>query len=272
MAEELYFFKLDSNKARTKLLQTITSIKGFSYQTYLSLSSSVVDYNKVISAIQKDIGILSKDELWSLYFWFNKKNEQLNPKLNYSKLNEIIHAEMNDCGLELFYEIESKTPVRKFHEIMGSYEGLTEQTIDFKCTAIQFRGFLNYLICYTAELTFFLDRHYYKRTEKDQMSYIMSEWIYTINENCGDSYHQLALEQIEEQAAFNLETINLTKQLKQFRKKLAKQGAIKYPQELIPILGRESDLINKASIFYLATQLKEKLANYSGVVARLHSY
>lgn len=270
MAEELYFFKLDSGKAKNKLLQTISTNDDFSYQAYLS--NKPVDYNKVISIIQNDIRLLSKDDLWSLYFWFYEKNEQLNAKLNYSKLDELVYAEMDSCGLELFYEIESKTPVRKFHDIMGDYEGLTQKNLEFICTSCLLEHFLDYLICYTGELTLFLHKHYYQYTEKDQESYIISEWIYKINNNIDNSLHQLALKELQAKEKFNLETINLTKQLKPIRKKLADKQVVKYPKELLPILDRESDLINSASIFYLGTQLKERLANYSGIVARLHSY
>ncbi len=62
-----------------------------------------------------------------LYFFkFNKEIEGTN-------FDDKTHEEMRNYGLDLIYEIPSKTPVRNFHELLGEYEFLTNQEIHHVC-------------------------------------------------------------------------------------------------------------------------------------------
>lgn len=267
MAEELYFFKFDKDKARNILTQMISTIEPFSYQCYLEDES--VNYNHVYLQVENDVEHLSSEELWSLYTWFSEKHEVLSPKQSYSELEKTIRSDMFDAGLDLFFEIPSKTPVRKFHELLRDYEHHSKQELELTCSQNQFAGFLNYLICYTGSLQLLMNKDYYEYPNNHKENVAINALINSIPST--DYCHDFARTQIELEKKDYLKTIAAIKQLIQFRRTQLKQND-PLPKEFAPIAKQERNLINKASILYLGIELKEKLSNYKGLITRLHSY
>jgi len=274
MSEQLYFFKFDRVKAREQLVTKITNQTGYTYQAHIDAEEDpeIIIYKQVVSKVKNNVEDLSADELWSIEAWFNEKNERLYPQMSDTDRSYLTSDEMQACGLDCFYEMLSKTPIRKLHYIMGEYEWLTQQEIGYSWTKVQFEGFLNYLICYTGELTIFLNDHYYDQYNDEQENDEIRELIHELNLETDSYFHQLALAQIEKERTSHFETIRLVSELKKFRKANEHLKVVEIPSELVKASIKENDLINLAAVLSHGIQLKEVLANYQGVITRLHSF
>ncbi|MBS7255138.1 hypothetical protein [Flavobacterium branchiicola] len=268
MAEELYFLKLNPNVAKIKLVHFLNVKDEFSYREYINKhSNKSLIFDDILKKIEVNIELLSRDEFMSIFYWFYRRIESLNSNLNYTDQEEKLHNQLSNCGMELFFEIPSKTPVRKFHSVLNDYE-CQKTDLSFICKSEEFNDFLKYGICFTGELFLFLNKYYYK----DESDTEIQKEIEKINLNYGKSYHELALKEFMITYEFNIETINLLPSLLEFRRNTMHLSSVSYPDELSDLLSREDDLINLASIYYYFLDLREKLDNYSGTILRLHSF
>lgn len=277
MAEELYFFKLNSIKAKSELIKILKISDNFTYSDYLlRYTEDKLNYQEIVSKVNESIELLSSDEFWSISSWIYEKVKLENSNLDYKDVSEVYEKTISDCGMELFYEIPSKTPVRKFHSILWDYEcqmktDIISPLVDFKSKSEEFNNFLKYAICYTGELNLFLNHKYYKFEQENYNDDIQKE-IDKIILNNGNKYHAMALNEFMNNQDYYIETINLTKPLTEFRKKTLHFPSVTYPKEFNEIMDREGDLISLAGVFYYLIELKEKIENYSGTVLMLHSY
>lgn len=268
MAEELYFLKLNTDVAKTKLIHFLNTEDEFSYREYINKHSDkslIFDY--ILKKIEVNIESLSRDEFMSIFYWLYRRIESLDSNLNYTDQEEKFHNELSNYGMELFFEIPSKTPVRKFHSVLDDYECQTRD-LEFICKSEEFNDFLKYAICFTGELYLFLNKYYY---EDENESEIQKE-IDKISFNYGKHYHELALKEFMTTYEYNLETINSLPPLLEFRKNTMHLPSVSYPDELSDLLDRENDLINLAGSYYYFLDLKEKLGDYCGTILRLHSF
>lgn len=272
MSEQLYFFKFNKEIARTKLSALINEDDSSSYKQYLFENfkdEEKVQFNNIINKIDENVELLSIDELWSLFDWFIARVEKQNPHIPNYDLDKQTDEEMGKYGLHLFCEIPSKTPVRNFHELLGEYEFLTDQEIHHICGSDELNGFINYLICYTGELTIFLNKYYYTSDRSDENLEI-EQAINDINSKSDNYFHNLALSELEKSMAYNNETMQLIPPLIEFRR-ANMDKSYTLPKEFNEFEERESKIINVASLLYIAIGLKEKLINYDGKIIRLHS-
>ncbi|MBO9205278.1 MULTISPECIES: hypothetical protein [Niastella] len=262
MSEQLYFFKFNKEIARTKLSTLIKEEDNFSYKQYLIENNSKYEkdlqFDNIINKIEENIELLSTEELWSLYLWFSERTENGTRK------------EMRNYGLDLFFELHSKTPVRNFHALLWDYEFLSNQDIEYSCGSDELIGFLNYIICYSGELMIFLNKYYYKSHETDEETLRIEQLISDINSTSNSYFHILALLELENSTEFNKETMQLVPKLIEFRQ--ANQNkSYTLPVELHEAEERESKIINLAYLLYLVLGLKEEIENYDGKIIRLHS-
>jgi len=190
--------------------------------------------------------------------------------LNYTDQQKAVSNAISNSGMELFYEISSKTPVRKFHSTLVDYECQIQRDLEFKCKSEEFNHFLMYAICFSAELLLFLDKNYYKDVIDNE--YDIQNQIDEISLKYGKFYHELALKELKKNYEYNLETINLLPPLFKYRKNNMDLPSVSYPIVFNQIRERESDLINLANSYYNFLDLKEMTENYSGIIVRLHSY
>jgi hypothetical protein len=273
MGEEVYFFKLDKQKAREELTKKITAAGDFSYHNYLREeyggNHNQMVYDEICYRIHQDIELLSEDELFSLFFWFEDNNYRKNKDLGWKEQAQIVYDEMLACGMDFFYEIPSKTPVRNFHSVMVDFGFIADQDFGYKAEARQYMDFLDYLLCYTGELKLLLNKYYYKDYEEysEEIRVIMNY----IKANAKHDYHKHALAEFEQEEAYHLETLSLTPKLSQFRKERMNESYT-LPEELVETYHRESELLNKAHVWDIGFMLKEKLEGYEGSVFKLHSY
>lgn len=274
MSEQLYFFKFNKEIARTKLSTLINKDDSFSYKQYLienfSKGEENVEFNNIINKIDENIELLSTEELWSLYGWFSERTEKLKTNIEYFSLDNNEREEMRNYGLDLFHEIPSKTPVRNFHELLGDYEFLINQDIGYTCGSDELNGLLNYIICYTGELTIFLNKYYYKYGESWDENSQIEQLINDINSTSNSYFYNLALSEFEKSMEYINETMESVPKLKEFRN-AQKDNSYSVPMEFHEIEKRESKLVNVAALLYRALGIKEKIKNYDGKIIRLHS-
>lgn len=271
MAEELYFFKLNSEKARTELIKQLKIDDHFSYQKYINkYSDEELSFKEVIKKIEENIELLLFDEFWSINNWFYDRIVINNPNAGYDEQWSLFVKSMSSSGMNLFYDIPSKTPVRKFHSILGDYEHHMQTDIKKVCNSREFNDFLKYGICFSGELFLFLNDKYYKSGIDDDLEF--QKEIDEINLRYGNHYHEMALKELKELNEYNLETMSLIPSLLEFRRSTAHLSIVTYPTEMSEISDRESELLSFANSFYHFIALKKMTENYSGAILRLHSY
>lgn len=175
-------------------------------------------------------------------------------------------------GLDLFYEIGFKTPVRVFHHYLSEYELISNTTLAHDCQAADLINFLNYVICYAGELSLFLNINYYKEPVDIEEDQTIRNIIKEIDESPHSYYYTLAMDEFNKRLSDFEQTMQLVPPLIAFRK--SKENASSYimPEELAEVEQKESELLNLASQLYIALAIKEKLAGYEGQVKMLHSY
>ncbi|WP_459210847.1 hypothetical protein [Aquimarina rhabdastrellae] len=276
MAEELYFFKIDEDVVRERLPQVLSENGISSYQNFIAehpyysngKSNNYVDYNEIITKIENDIAQLTKNEFWTICNWFYNKNELSYSHLGYKVFEEKTDIEMRGCGIILFEEITSKTIVRKFHKVLNDYEIHLKKWLEFKTTHKEIELFLNYLICYTGELSLLLNKIYDEDNSKENIE--IREEIKNIKTTDSSFYHDLALIQIEEEKPFIEETIALSNELTAYGKDT--KIRIGMPPDVTAISKRKDELLTLANLFYFGIRLKKDITEYQGFVFRLHSY
>jgi len=276
MAEELYFFKLDAEKARSELIKQLEIDDQFSYQKYINnYSDENLSFDEVTKKIKENIELLSIEEFWSISNWYSDRIENYYPNYDYDERQKLVDNSMSASGMDLFYEILSKTPVRKFHHILGDYESHMETDIiyplvDNVCKSSDFNNFLKYGICFSGELSIFINDNYYKEGIEGALEF--QKEIDDINLKYGNNYHKMALRELRKQLEYNLETMRLIPTLLEFRRSTAHLSIVTYPTEISEISNREGKLLDFASSFYNFIALKSVTDSYSGKILMLHSY
>ncbi len=269
MSEQLYFIKLDENKAKIELSKRLNSECDFSFRAYVDENYEDIKFQEIISKISENIDLLTNDEFLSIYHWFRAKNKLDNPNLDYRHSKDLLKQSMTECGLELFYESPSTSQVRKFHSIMSDYECHIESDINYLCKSVEFNNFLKYGICYTGELRIFLNKKYYKELD-NKYDLEFEQKIDEIILNDGKKYRTMALTEFIVTYKYNLETIQLLPPLREFEKSMRDNESYSYPIEFNPILERERDLVSLAWVYDDLVVLWEELKNYTGTVLMIH--
>lgn len=271
MGEELYFFKLDKKKAKVKLTQIISEDNEYSFRKFLTNDSS--NYEVILAKIKNDITLLSEDDLWDVFNWFFETYERLYGELDYEEFENLLYENLRNCGMDKFYEIPSKSPVRAFHNIMINYPGEIGEDLflSYNCSVEEFNQFLDYLICYTGELSVFLYNTYHNDSDCSTEIKEINSLIKEINFRTDSYFYNLALAELKIENEYNLETVKLSEKLSLFRYENMNKSSYSLPQELREVSERESYLMTKAGILYYGIELKEKLNNYKGAIVRLHS-
>ncbi len=276
MSEELYFFRFNKDISRIRLSSLLRQEGGFSYKQFLADHNSSfgdeVQFDNITRRIDENIEQITEEELGSLFYWFWERYEKSNSEIDYQHFDEKLNEELFRYGLDMFYEIPSKTPVRKFHSLLGDYKYLANKDFHESFDADELRGVLNYIICYTGELNIFLNIHYYKENENCERNQEIQKQIDEINSASDNYFHSLAIAELEQHRAYNIETLNLIPPVIEYRQANLDKPQFSLPEELWEIEERESDLLNIGVMYYIASEIREKLGNYAGKIIRLHFY
>jgi hypothetical protein len=279
MSEELYFFKFEKDRAKKNLISLIDHEQHLRYKDYLKQNSPIYHDKSVIfdvikSKINEDVATLTVDELWSLFNWFYKNHEPNFTLIDYTQAYHSLISKMKDNGLDLFYEITSKTQVRVFHDMLNDYEWLSETQFDNRSpeNVSRLREFIDYLICYTGKLNIFVNEHYY--TDYDRVAYnsYINELIDTINRRSNHYNHKLVITMLESQYDDHMEIMRLAPQLSAFyRENNANKSSFSLPIELNAISERLNSLLTATDTLQRALDILECLKDYNGEVIWLHS-
>lgn len=138
MAEELYFIKTNPVAAKINLYNKLCC-EETSVLQYLN-DDKKTSLELIKKKIQEDVNSLSKEELLSLFEWFNAK---------YDSDSEEVKTQLFVHGIDLFYEIPSNAKVENFQQILSNYEKSSHQNLNFISDAEKFNQFLIYGIFYT---------------------------------------------------------------------------------------------------------------------------
>ena len=253
MAEELYFFKFNPNKAKFSLLVPNASSKIHPFKQFLinefEPRDGMLRYETFIKNCTHNIDQISPDDLSELLDWYFELEEQFPTHLTSSDSPKSPREQMMDVGFDLFHTMEGqKTTVRLFNEITNNFESLEGTELTYNCSSELFYRFLNYAICYSGTLMLFLNRHYYKNSSTESENFEINSSIEEIV-NLRSGGHLLELAQ----------------------KQLAAQKLLD-PKNLHDIEKSSSPLISTASMYHLFSLLKEQITGYNGRVIRVHNY
>lgn len=276
MAEELYYIKLNADKARTELVRDFSSNSKFTYCDYLNkYTEEKLIYEKVVNKIEDNIEQLSLNEFWSIFLWFYERVDFGSPDLDLNKRRELFVESMLECGLDLFHEFSFKTPVRSFHSILRDYESRMGSSdmhplVDYKSKSEEFNNFLNYAICYSGKLKNYISKEFYHQ-EDDEENLLVQNEIDKIILNGGIRFLDLALKQFTDKQEYYKEAATLIQPMIEFRKSNAHVSSYTLPAMFNDLLNTEDSIVDDANAFYYITELKEKMGNYSGTIVMLHS-
>jgi len=272
MGEELYFFKLNRELAATHLRARLTQDGEHSYCNFLlsSCNEEGVQWEIVLEKAQENIDQISLDELWTVFVWFRKRNNKADSE-SYSDYEKRLYSEMKSCGIEFFFEIDSKTPVRSFHRCIWDYETLTQIEWQHDCTDTELRNLLNYLICYTGILTKYLNIYLYKYGGNISENVSIDRFIEEINQTTDYRFYQLALTQFKENSEYLKESVWMCEELSKYHRSQSHLSSYSIPLELSEHDARETEILSVSQLLYFALGLKDALGDYSGAVKILHS-
>ncbi|SIQ63563.1 hypothetical protein SAMN05880574_1192 [Chryseobacterium sp. RU37D] len=161
MAEEIYFIKTNPVTAKINL-----------YNKLCREEESIINYlddgkkqslELIKKKVQENVNDLSKEELLSIFNWFNAK---------FKGDHEEIKTQLFIHGIDLFYEITSSDNVQFFQEILSDYEKYSQENIGHIFDPEKFNDFLIYGLFFTG----FINK------EKGE-EYILSEFLRSDHKN-----------------------------------------------------------------------------------------
>lgn len=257
MSEELYFIKTNPTVAKINLYNKLCREEEI-VMNFLN-DDKKTSLEIIKNKVKDSINILSQDEFFNIVKWITDPYKD--------DYNEV-ETQLFINGMDLFYEIPSKTPVRSFHQILSDYECLVEQDFSISMNSDDFNAFLIYGIFSSGLLSIFLDQHYYENTESDPGLLLL---IKTLKFN-----HEKLYEFAQTEFNSNLKTLEEDiiglKKVAAFNRENLHQSSTTYPSEFKPFLENEKEILTKANMNHFFSELYELTKFYKGNIVRLHSY
>lgn len=256
MAEELYFFKTNPVVAKINLYNKLCREEE-TVMTFLD-DDKKTSLEIIKNKVKESINTLSQDEFFNVLSWITDP---------YKEDDYEFEMQLFINGIDPFYEIPSKTPVRSFHRILTDYECLIEQDFTICMHSDDFNDFLVFGIFYSGLFSTFLDQYYYETQDTDDDLLLLIKMLkpshgklFELAQNEFDS-HIKTLEKdmigLKKIAALNRENLH---------------KSFTYPPEFKPFLENETEILNKAFSYYYFMQLYEKTKYYKGTIVKLHSF
>jgi len=271
MGREVYFFKFDKQLAKDNLVETLQEKSKDSYKTFLKDSTSYeVDFNEVLQKVRNNIEELSLDELWTLFHWFYEKIYLKYENSSYLKFESKFNKEMKGNGLDLFYEIPSKTPAGHFFSLLSNYQSLMNTDFYYVFQSDYFNNFLDYTICYTGFISQFLIENYYGKNEGYYFEkfWIIEGELYQIMEKNLLQY-ELAVQKFDKIKEKYIDTI---KKIKQFKNTTKKSMTPNIYNEYNDVKYYEQEIFGFSYQFGTISGMRKALGDYQGIIKILDSY
>ena len=268
MGQELYIFKLDQQLARSHCSPVLRKKTPHSYRKYLK-GYPELNFDTILQKVEQDIALMSIDEMWSVYHWFGDINELTYPELDFSQKEDLLYQDMKQNGLDLCFEIPSKTPVSNFYQALGRYESLTNTQINNDCEAADLHRFLDYTICYQGKLNQLWITHYYTNPGAYMDTFYRIESILFEIAEANPADHGLAIREFNKVKDSFIDAIQ---EVAAFFKTHKRLNQWRTDSEYGQMIRQESDLTNKTALLHYVWSLKDALQGYRGRVKMLHSY
>lgn len=257
MAEELYFIKTNPVVAKINLYNKLCREEEIVINFLDDDKKTSLEIIK--NKVKDSINTLSQDEFFNVVSWITAP---------YQEDSNEAETQLYINGMDLFYEIPSKTPVRSFHEILSDYQCIIEQDFSISVNADDFNNFLVYGIFFSGLVSLFLDQHYYLNPDTDKDLLLL---IKTLKSSYGKLY-ELAQTEFDSNIKVLEEDLIGLKKVAEFRRENNHKSYVEFPLEFNTFLTNEREIINKASIYYHFMELYEHTKFYKGNIVKLHSY
>lgn len=257
MAEELYFIKTNPVVAKINLYNKLCREEE-AVMNFLA-DDKKTSLEIIKNKVKNSIDTLSQDEFFNVMSWITDPHQEDH--------NEA-ETQLYINGIDLFYEIPSKTPVRSFHEILNDYQCFVEQDFSISMNAGDFNNFLVYGIFFSGLISLFLDQHYYKNNDTDEELVVLMKTLKISH----PKIYELAQAEFDSYLGTLEEDIIGLKKVAEFRRENNHKSYLEYPSEFNTFLTDEKEIISKASIYYYLTELYDHTKFYKGNIVKLHSY
>ncbi|KQT24014.1 hypothetical protein ASG22_08295 [Chryseobacterium sp. Leaf405] len=257
MAEELYFIKTNPIVAKINLYnklcreeETVMNFLNDDKKTSLEI---------IKNKVKDSINMLSQDEFFNIVKWITDPCKE--------DYNEV-ETQLFINGMDLFYEIPSKTPVRSFHSILSDYECLIEKDFSILMSSDDFNNFLIFGIFSSGLLSTFLDQYYYESPDTNDDLLLLTKILKPAHERL----FELAQTEFDSTLQTLEEDIIGLKKVVAFNRENLHESSATYPSEFKPFLQNEKEILSKAFSYNYFMELYEHTKFYKGSIIRLHSY
>lgn len=272
MGREVYFIKFDKKDVQENLAKTLQEESKYSYQDYIKEGyyKDKVSFEEVFQKSKNDIEQITLEELWSLFAWFNWKVDTEYENAGYAKQEHEFHKETRRNGLNIFYEIPSKTPAWHFFSILGNYQSLRNTDFYDSFSADYFHDFLDYAVCYIGFISQLLIEKYYG---KEEGFYFEQFWViegkhYQIMENNPSQFEWATNEFDERKERYT----NAIDKIVKFRDTPKKSMTTSIYNEYSEQRFLEEEIFGFHHQLDTMLSLKEKIEGYTGCIKILDSY
>jgi hypothetical protein len=262
MAEEIYFIKTNPTVAKINL-----------YNKLCREEKNILDFldddkktslEIIKTKLQESINTCTQDELLSIYHWLYNTCVHTND----DKSEEEIKTQLFINGLDLFFEISSKSSVKSFSHVLSDYEVYIGHHLPFVSEAKDFNRFLIYSIFYTGKLKIFLNKHDHTNDTADDHVILMQ--LNMLKPNYKDLYEWAEKEFNTGFPVFE-NFINESQKLGEFHQTAKDSQSYSVPSELVPLLEKEKDIIATANLYHTLCGLYELTKYYKDPIIKLHT-
>ena len=272
---ELYFYKCQSEKARSFLAPLLAQKGERSFASYVQnrekreryFDGSYERINRIISICNVDLGELNIRDFdlvinWIYHYTIPEEDERRSGGIEHWAKIEELHA---NCGFDLIYTIDCKHGVRAFLNVLNTYEYTINPSNDWSLSmsASKLRSFLNFMHYYSNEMWRLIEIGYENNTGDDT---IATDYSYLK----GVELYDLAIKTITKERNKILEVFNNMRKVDNFTNKFPDK---ELPDELDD-LEPEFDFMqyaNQAYHGFHANVLLKNLEGVNGIIKAHHS-
>lgn len=259
MAEELYFIKTNPTIAKINLFNKLCrEEKGIINFLEEDKKTSL---EIIKTKVQDSINTFTQDEFLSIYYWLQNTCSHDN------KDQEEIKTQLFINGIDLLFEIPSKSHIRSFQHLISDYERHTGHHLSFVSESKDFNQFLIYAIFYTGKLHLFFNEN---SQQEDTVDELVLMQLNILKFSYKDLYELAELEFNTRLLEFE-NFIGESEKIQNFHQSLKSNESYSVPTEMIPLLEQEKDLSSTTDLYHILFSLYELTKYCKDPIIRLHT-
>lgn len=259
MAEELYFIKTNPTIAKINLFNKLCrEEKGIINFLEEDKKTSL---GIIKTKVQDSINTFTQDEFLSIYYWLKSTCP------HDSKDQEEIKTQLFINGIDLLFEIPSKSNTRSFQHLISDYDRHTGHHLSFVSESKDFNQFLIYAIFYTGKLHLFLNEN---SQQEDTANEPVVMQLNILKFTYKDLYELAELEFNTRLLEFE-NFIEESEKIRNFHQSVKDSESYSVPSEMVPLLEQEKDLSTTADLYHTLSSLYELTKYGKDPIIRLHS-